>query len=144
MDSFGGAVPLTSVPFPSPFTSENSFFGFLIASLGQHGRLFEGHYDQNLQRQVNVVGSLSMQKGSHSFKVGGDFRRLSPQLRPFAYDLLGVFGNVPSAASGHLALGLIYNSLGTTLLFRNLGVYAQHTWRINPRLTMTYGLRWDV
>jgi len=31
-----------------------------------------------------------------------------------------------------------------TLLFRNLGVFVQDTWHIIPRLTMTYGLRWDV
>jgi outer membrane receptor protein involved in Fe transport len=29
-------------------------------------------------------------------------------------------------------------------LFHNAGVYAEDTWRVNPRFTLTYGVRWDV
>jgi hypothetical protein len=98
MDNFGGAVPLTSLPIPSPFTSQDSFFLFRIFSLN-HGALYEGQLERNLQRQINIVDSLSLQKGSHSLKFGVDFRRLSPLYKPEAYELAAAFGNVPSAES---------------------------------------------
>jgi hypothetical protein len=30
------------------------------------------------------------------------------------------------------------------LLFKNIGVFAQDTWHVGPRLSLTYGLRWDI
>jgi hypothetical protein len=143
-DDFGGAVPLASLPFPSPFTSQDGSFFFDIFSLGTGGNYYVGQFQQNLQRQINVVDGISLQKGPHSLKIGADFRRLSPLSAPFAYQQEALFFTVPSATTGNVFNGVVASSLGTTFLFRNLALYLQDTWRIVPHLTLTYGLRWDV
>jgi hypothetical protein len=148
LDNFGGAVPLSSLPFPSPFTSENASFGFGIMSLSNNGSsissLGVGADAKNLQRQINIVDDLSWQKGAHSLKFGLDFRRLSPRSTPFLYNQSVYFSDVPSAEVGNLYFAFPLSARPTALLFKNLGVFGQDTWRIKPRLTVTYGLRWDV
>jgi hypothetical protein len=145
LDNFGGAVPLESLPFPSSFTSQNGYLLFQVLSLGfNNGGLAAGASAHNRQRQLNFVDSVSLQRGTHNVKFGFDFRRLSPQLDPVAYNQSAFFLNVPSAQVGAAEELRLVSNLPATLLFRNLGVFAQDTWRVVPGFTLTYGLRWDT
>jgi hypothetical protein len=143
LDNFGGAVPLASLPFPSGDSSQNAVFTLSIGSL-KNGSLPVGQGGQNALSQINIVDSLSMQKGSHTLKFGVDFRRLASSLTPPAYGQSIDFSDVPSTQSGDLAYGVIGSVANVTVLFHNLGAFAQDTWHIAPRLSLTYGLRWDV
>jgi hypothetical protein len=145
LDNFGGAIPLAALPFPSPYTANSALFELQLASTSTaHTTLEAGKMQRNLQRQFNLVDSLSFQKGAHSLKAGVDFRRLSPIFDPGLYGQGAFFIDLPSAEAGNVAQATVISGRRGTLLFRNLGVFAQDTWRVMPRLTMTYGIRWDV
>src|ERR1700687_4522263 len=68
VDNFGGAVPVAP-PFPSPYISQNSDFSFSILSLSDFA-LLQGTNGANLQRQFNLIDSLSAQRRSNALKFG--------------------------------------------------------------------------
>jgi hypothetical protein len=145
-DNFGGAVPLpaSALPLPSSFTLNNSLMAYRILSGPTTNTLIEGNNGHNLQRQINLVDNLSIQEGSHRLKFGVDYRRLSPVWVPASYVQQDVFLDVADAASGTLTEAFVNSARNATFLLRNLGLFAQDSWRVMPRLTVTYGLRWDV
>jgi hypothetical protein len=143
LDNFGGAVPLTAsaLSFPSPFTLRNAgllirIFSGLSLTDGQQGRF--------LQQQYNLVDTLSAQRGSHGLKFGVDYRRLNPTHYAQQYRQVLFFTNIASVETGQLFLGAVLSARDATLRLQNLGAFAQDNWRISSRLTLTYGLRWDL
>lgn len=142
LDDFGGATPF-SPPLPSPLTSANSIFGALLFFLN-HGSVSVGSLGRNVQHQINLVDTVTMQRGSHNLKAGIDYRRLSPAFQPFLYSEAGLFFDLSSTEAGNSPNILLQSRKSGQLSFKNWSAFVQDTWRVAPRLTFTYGLRWDT
>ena len=146
MDSFGGAAPLPdSVLFPAGTSSATGVFNYYIPGAGEFA---QGKYSIDEQRQINLVDNLAVTKGAHEMKFGVDYRWLAPFSSPFGYrqfiDFSGMGSTAGGALSGSAALAATFAMQSDALLVQNLSLYGQDAWKITPRVTLTYGLRWDV
>jgi len=91
------------------------------------------------------VNTLSLVKSSHEFKVGADYRRLLPVFAYPPYSLFVRFDNLNQALTG-VARSVSVSATDTPLYpdYMNLSLFFQDTWRASKRLTLTYGLRYEI
>src|SRR5262249_26594581 len=126
------------------FVSGSSAYQTILG--GIDGIIAEGLNSNNTQRQLNVVDSVLLAKSRHQIKLGIDLRRLLPVYDPVTYAQAYIFGGVSGALSG-IAAAAIVGSLSTANQFShttNVSAFGQDTWMATPRLSVTFGLRWEL
>lgn len=142
LDNFRGAVPPAEQSLFPPFTSsKNGFMTVIIVPFG----FSVGKNVNNAQHQLNLIDNLAWVVGSHQVKVGADYRRLSPVFSPSEYLQQAFFNSVSRALTGNTSFALVVTSPDRRVpIFTNLSAYGQDSWKTSQRLTLTFGLRWEL
>ena len=145
IDDFGGAViPPQSSLYPSFTTRDNGYFYFEVNATGSN-TLSDGLFSDNKQRQFNIVNSTSVTFGGHTVKFGVDYRRLTPVSFSGAYKRAFLPDNIQDVINNQEAFAqIIAPQVTLRPIYNNFSLFAQDTWRVNSRLTLTYGLRYEI
>jgi hypothetical protein len=160
---FTSGMPAFGIETPGlrgNFDDRRTFkFGFSLFANGCNCPLAQ------LERQLQLVNNWTFARGDHSLKVGGDLRFAKNLRVPsdshragqlFFRDAGTAFVNPDLTTSG--GTGLATFLLGNVSDFgrfvstvtdaeerqRRWYFYGQDTWRWSPKLTLNYGLRWEL
>ena len=100
--------------------------------------------------QLELGDDLSIVKGNHTIKVGGNFRKNDVSDHGLSQATTGsyLFNSLPDFINGNLSTGSFYFQSFPSIdvahiRFYNLGVYAQDEWAAKPNLKLTLGFRID-
>lgn len=148
LTNLGGAVPLTTAqlgavmaPGVNPATAQ------FTLQIFDGSYYFVGPAGVSEQRQLDLVDNVGVDRGPHQLKFGVDFRYLAPFNNNFPYYLGAYFNgmNGPGGVlTGQTADTSVTSYFSASIRSKNFSLYGQDTWTVNPRLSLTYGLRWDV
>ncbi|HKA00160.1 MAG TPA: carboxypeptidase-like regulatory domain-containing protein, partial [Candidatus Solibacter sp.] len=149
-----GIPALTDTPlfYGVPFIQISNFTAF--------GDPANGPYI-NWDSLIQWTDNFSWNEGKHSFKFGGEFIRTRYNLTGNdvargRFTFGGQFTSLPGIAPapqnsvGDLLLGLISNSEGqlgqvvANLRSYSMAYFFEDKWKITPRLTVNYGLRYEL
>ena len=146
--ALGGATPfnVSSMPGPNNQAFPQSSYFFSVPFIFANDTTFKLQNLPDSQHQVNITDTHSWLIGTHSVKVGMDWRRLLTQL-PAENPTTGYVFTSEAQVLANQPLEAVVELYGTSKddpVYQNFSVFAQDEWKATPRLALSLGLRWDI
>jgi hypothetical protein len=141
--------------------ADNGAFPAITFSGGnQTPTTFNRAYEENWHElRYTLDENLSWTKGKHALKFGFEIGRnqeirfIKPGMAgSFTFDSLTTSDNVNDTTNGSSFASFMLGAVGTAsayipleqdFLYYHTGIFAQDDWHMTPKLTVSYGIRWD-
>jgi hypothetical protein len=145
LDSFGGAKPVDLIQLQGldatgqvqPNVAVGLAFSSYLAYAYQSASVGRQH-------QLNLVHTVGLSIGTHQFKLGWDFRRLTPDQFTPSPGVTYYFLSPDSVRTNSVDLGFAQTFSSAFPHYNNFSAFTQDAWNVAPRLSVSMGLRWEV
>ena len=140
--TYGGATLLDTTTLPGYYPS--SLYDFILCYDGCNGIVFDGQSSH--QDQPNFVDTFSAVLGRHSLKAGIDYRRLANVDSIDHSEALAYYNSAAKVIANSPFVGIIDMSAYPygKPVYTTFSAYVQDEWRVTHRLSLSYGLRWEL
>jgi len=132
---------INRAPFHNP--QVGAFDQNLAVSFGDFESLNNSNTDNEVGTTFNWLDTLTIQHGRHTFKMGGEFRRV--RLNQGITEDNGItFTDEPSIITNSLNSFLLKSSWWSRGLRHTFVLpFFQDEWKVRPNLTLNMGIRWE-
>jgi hypothetical protein len=113
-------------------------------SLGDFGQLIDGDGGSSRQDQWSLVNTLAISRFGHQVRLGIDYQRLRPSRLDHLTSATATYQSLSQLLQGAAPDVSISSVAAGSSLLETLSFFAQDVWQLRPRLTLTYGTRWEI
>jgi hypothetical protein len=142
--TYGGAQPLpASLLVPEGVPESDAVLSVSLFP-DQGGQVMSGRTLDGAQRQFQLANTFSYTFGSHVLRFGGSYTHVTASTSPTPILYSYRFRNVAQLLTGRVNNVLAAYRLPAQVRRQTFAMFLQDTWQPSTRLTLNYGLRYNV